>query len=213
VPPSPEPTRQKLIDAAARLFAQRGMAAVSQAEIVKAAGVRNNAALYYHFRNREGVLAAIVNRHLGEIGARRLELLAAAGDDPDLRMLVDAYVRPIAELASRTWRERAYLQISAEVISDPTRSPADITALLGDAGGPALIHAILAQLGGVPADVRSERMSLLSNFVARAVADRARSIQSRSRERALLADDAFVENLVDMTTTALTAPVRTSVGT
>ena len=203
MPPDPGPTRQKLIDAAARLFAARGIHSVSQAEIVKAAGARNNAALYYHFRNREGVLQAIIDRTLPAIGARRLELLAAAGDDAELPILVEAYVRPIAELLGRTWREAAYLQISADIISDPRRTGDEMTALLGDAGGPALVLAIRAHLTHLPEEVRSERLALAVNFVARAVADRAR----RKENRVHLDLEAFIANLIDMVTAALTAPV------
>ena len=45
-------TRQKIIDAAEALMAERGVEAVSINEIVKAAGQRNPSALNYHFGNK-----------------------------------------------------------------------------------------------------------------------------------------------------------------
>src|SRR5205085_1882241 len=48
----PVTTRDKLVDAAARLFAERGIDNVSINEIVRAAGQRNASAVHYHFGNR-----------------------------------------------------------------------------------------------------------------------------------------------------------------
>lgn len=51
--------RERLIIAAVRLFATKGYAATSVREIVEAAGV-TKPVLYYYFRNKEGVLHAIM---------------------------------------------------------------------------------------------------------------------------------------------------------
>ena len=206
MPRDPEPTRRKLIDAAARLFAQRGVKAVSQAEIVKASGSRNNAALYYHFRNRDGILRAVLDRHAGVVRARRLELLAKAGDDADLRALVDAYVRPVAELTSLSWRERAYVQINADVIADPSRSTEEVASLLAEAEAPLVFAAIADRCGDLPPVLRTERLALATRFIAHALAERARVVKSRRRRRRLT-DDEFAANLVDMVVAALAAPV------
>src|SRR3954471_1048044 len=96
-------TRRKLLDAAARLLADRGVRGASLAEIVKAAGQRNASAIHYHFGNREGLLEALVHRHASVIRSRRLQLLAVAERQPDsdLRSAVEALVRPVTELAQR----------------------------------------------------------------------------------------------------------------
>ncbi len=52
--------RERLIIAAVRLFAAKGYAATSVREIVEAAGV-SKPVLYYYFRNKEGVLLAIMH--------------------------------------------------------------------------------------------------------------------------------------------------------
>src|SRR5215470_8750592 len=57
-----EDTKQRLLDAAERLFAERGVDGVSLREVNAAAGERNNAALYYHFHDRDGLVRAIVER-------------------------------------------------------------------------------------------------------------------------------------------------------
>src|SRR2546430_14990117 len=102
-------TRQKLLDAAARLYAERGVFNVSLAEIVRDAGQRNPSAILYHFGSRDDMLLAFLEPHVHFIGQRRLELLtvAAATATDDLRSPIEALVRPATELAPRGWRGRA----------------------------------------------------------------------------------------------------------
>jgi len=92
-------TRDKLLDAAARLFAERGIDNVSLAEIVPCAGQRNSSALHYHFGSRDAVFVAPLERHVPDIRLRRLELLEAARfrDDDDARAAAEAIVRPITQ--------------------------------------------------------------------------------------------------------------------
>ncbi len=82
-------TRARLIDAAERLFADRGIDSVSLREITRASGARNSIALQYHFTYRDGLVEAIVAKHLPVIEAGRHALLdqyEAAGQ-PDVRAL------------------------------------------------------------------------------------------------------------------------------
>ncbi|MEU8001881.1 helix-turn-helix domain-containing protein [Catellatospora sp. NPDC049111] len=51
--------REEILDAAAELFAQRGYAATSTRLIAEAVGIRQ-ASLYYHFDNKEQILAELL---------------------------------------------------------------------------------------------------------------------------------------------------------
>jgi AcrR family transcriptional regulator len=66
-------TRNALVDAARSLFGERGFAAVSTEEIVQAAGVTRGA-LYHHFKDKQDLFTAVVERVEQEI----LERVAAA---------------------------------------------------------------------------------------------------------------------------------------
>ena len=55
-------TREAILSAAERLFAERGMYAVSNRQISEAAGQGNNAAACYHFGTRTGLLRAIESK-------------------------------------------------------------------------------------------------------------------------------------------------------
>jgi AcrR family transcriptional regulator len=81
--PSPTPTRERIVDEAMRLFSQNGYAATSVARIEDAAGLTPGAGgLYHHFKSKEAVLAAGIERRLERLGAlRRIrEVLGSLGD-------------------------------------------------------------------------------------------------------------------------------------
>ena len=55
-------TQAVLISTAERLFAERGLEAVSLSEINRDAGQRNKSALHYHFGSRDGLLKALLEK-------------------------------------------------------------------------------------------------------------------------------------------------------
>jgi AcrR family transcriptional regulator len=76
-------TRDKIIDEAMHLFSQQGYAATSIAKIEAAAGLTPGAGgLYHHFKSKEAVLAAGIERHLGRLDALRdiQRVLSPLGD-------------------------------------------------------------------------------------------------------------------------------------
>jgi AcrR family transcriptional regulator len=70
-------TRDLILDAAERRFAERGFAAVSVREIATDAGLKNQASLYTHFRNKRALYEATIARGLEPFTA----LLAVADGD------------------------------------------------------------------------------------------------------------------------------------
>jgi AcrR family transcriptional regulator len=114
-------TRSRLITAAERLFAERGVDAVSLNEINRAAGQRNASSLQYHFGDRAGLLKAVIDKHGPDVDARRDVLLQQYRDagQADLRALAAALVLPLAAKLSDPDGGREYLRIYAELVSRP----------------------------------------------------------------------------------------------
>ncbi len=87
-----EATRNALLDAARSLFGERGFAAVSTEEIVQAAGVTRGA-LYHHFKDKQDLFTAVVERVEQEILER---VASAALTEPDVweqqRVAVGAFL-------------------------------------------------------------------------------------------------------------------------
>jgi AcrR family transcriptional regulator len=212
VPADASGTRQKLVDAAARSFAEHGVFAASLVDITRLAGQRNRGALHYHFGSRTGVLCAVLEQHVEFLASREGELLkvALATPEEDLRAVVEAIVRPAAELAESGWQGRAFLVILAELVDeDPASLGEELNAVLARTGGHA-VYALLAQrMGEFSPEVRIERFALATGFILRAVADRARALGRRRRTgRPQLDHEAFVGNLVAMVAAAVSAPLQ-----
>src|SRR5439155_1143503 len=71
--PAPEPpsTRDVILDAAERCFAERGFAGVSTREIAAEAGLRNQASLYHHFTDKRALYEAALARGAARGDRRR----------------------------------------------------------------------------------------------------------------------------------------------
>jgi AcrR family transcriptional regulator len=206
-------TRDRLLDAAARLFAQRGVDNVSVAEIVRAAGQRNTSAVRYHFGSRDDVLLALLGRHVPVIAGRRRELLDRARALPaaDRRAAAEAIVRPVTEFAQRGWRERAYLRIGSEMTGTLDRVTPEIRAVITQTAGNEAWALLRERCPEVAADLWRVRRELCIVFIGRAAADRARLLDGaedddQTGHADVLGDDRFVANLINMVLGAMTAP-------
>jgi AcrR family transcriptional regulator len=89
-------TKTRILDAAEKLFADKGFYATSLRDITAEAEV-NLAAVNYHFQSKDSLIDAVIARRIAPINRRRLELLDAAGPHPSLEQIVEAFVAPLLE--------------------------------------------------------------------------------------------------------------------
>jgi AcrR family transcriptional regulator len=192
-------TRARLIRAGERRFAQDGVAGARLADIVRDAGQANDSAVGYHFGSRDGLLRAIVARHVTAMERRR----QVPPDDADLRTVVELVVAPTAALL-RTDDGRDFLLIMEQV--------SDWSGLGAGRPNPVLEGTVLAdqldRLGGllraeVGPVLARERAALLVTFLTGALAARARSRGAGHRQR--LSHEKYVAHLVDVLIGALSA--------
>ncbi len=92
----PLSTKEQIVLAAERLFAERGYEGVSLREIGVAAGSGNNSAVQYHFGSKEQLVVAIFENRLTYIDERRVVLMAQL-EPRDIRAWVECYVLPLLE--------------------------------------------------------------------------------------------------------------------
>jgi AcrR family transcriptional regulator len=88
-----------LMEVAERLFATRGIEAVTLREIQQAAGQSNTSVIRYHFGSRDGLIRALVSYRQASLGADRQAMLATMreqGKEADPRAVVWLLVRPLA---------------------------------------------------------------------------------------------------------------------
>jgi len=129
---NPVSTRERIVDEAMRLFSQNGYTATSVAKIEDAAGLTPGAGgLYHHFKSKEAVLAAGIERHLERLGALR-RIRGVLGSLGDLRAELKLTARYfLAELDE----ESELLRILA---SDVRNRPQVLTAAAEQLVGSAL---------------------------------------------------------------------------
>ncbi len=206
-------TRERLLVAATRAFAEHGVANASLLDITRQAGQRNRGAVHYHFGSREGLLAAVLEQHADFLAEREHRLHQAALERPadDLPAALEALVRPATELSETGWSGRCYLVIVADLIADEQHDKdADVRAALERTGGVPVYELISARMPEMPEEVRAERLALLTSFVLRAIGDRARAEERGSTQRLGLDTETFVRNLVAMAAGMLRADLPTT---
>ena len=98
-----ESTATALLHAAEAEFADRGIGEASLRAIMRAART-DPGSIHYHFGSREALAAAVLDRILAPLNARRLELLDRAPVPISLPALVDALIRPDIEAATELHR-------------------------------------------------------------------------------------------------------------
>lgn len=207
-------TRQRLLDAATRVLAEEGVENASLLEVARRAGQRNRGAVHYHFGSRTGLVVAVLEQYADWLAQREHELLAEAQlrPDDDLAAAIAAVVRPCVQLAEEGWRGRCYLQVVAELAEyHPSAIDGDVAAMLAKTGGDAVFQLITQRLPPMSDALQVERVSLLTVFVLRSIADRARAAERRSNGEAKngrpqLDVDEFTDNLIAMATGMMQVP-------
>jgi AcrR family transcriptional regulator len=121
---APAETREKVLEVAERLFAERGLDAVSIRDIITAADA-NLGAINYHFGTKERLIEAVFERRLVPSTRERLRALEvverAAGDrPPKLEAVLEAIFRPVIEEAMDPKRGGAtFGKLMARSLVDP----------------------------------------------------------------------------------------------
>jgi len=117
-------TKDKLMDAAEKLFARRGFHGVSLREITAEAGVKL-ALVNYHFGTKKNLLAQVIERRGHVLNDERLRRLAearlkAAPQAPSTEAVVGAFLNPILDrLAHAGPGWHSYFSLLAYVNNSP----------------------------------------------------------------------------------------------
>src|SRR5579862_2314038 len=89
-------TKTKILDIAEELFGRNGFEATSLRDITSQADV-NLAAVNYHFQSKDSLIDAVIARRIEPMNRRRLEMLEAAGRNPTVEQIAEAFAGPVIE--------------------------------------------------------------------------------------------------------------------
>ncbi|WP_432002414.1 TetR family transcriptional regulator [Streptomyces sioyaensis] len=170
-------TREALLRAAERLFAEHGVHAVANRQISQAAGQGNNAAVSYHFGTKADLIQAIASRHAERIEQGRLRMIKDIENSTELRDWISAAVRPVTEHLDALGTPSWYARFIAQSTGDPA-----LRALMSEAfmaASPSmqwLQDGLNRCLPDLPAAVHAERAAMTRHLVTHMVAERERAL-------------------------------------
>jgi AcrR family transcriptional regulator len=199
-------TRERLMRSAERLFAERGIDAVSIRDITSDADA-NSASIHYHYGSKAGLVEAILAWRAAEVGARRAAWLdrIEAAESPSLRAVVEAFVVPTAEMAADVEHGgRHHIGFLAAVLANPALMP-----LVVEAFEPYFERFEVALARVTPhldADVRELRLALAKDMVNRVIGRPDGPVHAWIALRAPGADEPLTERLIDFLVGAFAAP-------
>jgi TetR/AcrR family transcriptional regulator, regulator of cefoperazone and chloramphenicol sensitivity len=207
-------TRERLLRAGERLFAEQGIHQVRLREIYALAGQRNSSALHYHFGSRDGLVEAILSQHqtaMDEELKPAFDELVAHGEVPSIRSVVSLWVHALSgQLQQQSGRD--FLRILPQVLDrvNPTvRRGGNLTESAQSAHTLTLLN---ARLDHLPTQVRRERFVAYTLILTSLFAERAALLESEVTP--VLDDEQFASHATDVICGALEAPstvrVRTS---
>jgi AcrR family transcriptional regulator len=205
-------TRDRLIVAAAHLFARHGIEEVPLRDVAHLAGQRNASAVQYHFDGRWDLVAAILVRHGDTVQGWAAPLAEQS---------VDAIVISLVELLRPKLTDaegRDFLRVIFELMSRYPGRWDEAARDLGRAPGRAGFRRVVDRLTSLlteqrrdglprdlPRDVARARAISMTQFVTYQFAERSRLIDEG--ERRGLSDARFAANLEAMALALLTAPL------
>lgn len=197
-----------LLLTAERLYAERGIDAVSLREIAREAEHKNNSALLYHFGSKEAVVNAIVKLRTQQMDALRNQFLdqCEADERRDARATVEAIVRPLGEgLLSQKPNYYNRFLAAAQIHPDfdlPTLG--EDVDLRGFERAYAMLRRALPQIP--PALLRQRYLTAVALAIF-SLADFERIKARRARQSRDFDMRRAIENLIDMIDGALAAPI------
>ena len=196
---SGESTRALLLETAERLFADRGIEAVTVREVQEGAGQSNASVIAYHFGSKTGLVHALVQWRNGRLDERREELLEQMrrdGREADPRAVVWLLVRP---LVASIREGEMFVPFLARLAENPRANteywPEDLT----DWTQESMQDLVGGALGDMPERLRRGRTVQLYNSVLNLLGEQARAGHRIS--------EAQLHNYVDAWVGLLTAPV------
>lgn len=126
------PGKERILDAAERLFARHGFYGISVRDITEAAQV-DVALVSYHFGGKRELFTAVFQRRAEELNPERLAMLdevrrASLPGVPSLEAIVNAFTYPLLERSARGgpgWK--SYFALVAQVNNSPEWGPVLMT--------------------------------------------------------------------------------------
>lgn len=200
MPAFPPSTKEQIVLAGERLFAEHGVDGISLRQIGLAAGTENNSAVQYHFGTKDQLVQAIFEYRLPLLHLRRAHLMATT-ETGTLRDLLSCQVLPVMEQAEQPGSH--YLSFIAMLRQ--YRRLDVVKGLPAEFVDPmrALSEQVIARLPDLPPGLAVHRYARAMSLLVQAGADRERA---NADGRPVTAFNLDVGDLLDCMAAILEAP-------
>lgn len=169
-------TRRRILEAAERLFAERGLVAVSNRQISEAAGQGNNTAVGYHFGSKADLVHAIARTHSHHTEQLRERALAATAGSTRVRDWVSCLVSPVTEHLASLGVPSWHARFGAQVMTDPNLRGIMVEESLTTPSLCAVLDGLNRCLPALPPDVHAERGQMAGQLMIHVCAERERAL-------------------------------------
>lgn len=198
------------MDVAERLFAEKGIDAVSLNSIARCANQLNGSVMQYHFGSKIGLIQAILERRMEGLNTRRNELIAHI-DTSDrliaLRQIAEAMVLPFAEHLSVEGGS-SYLRFVAQVTFNSEKSVFEMARGKHDSAVRKIAELVREILSEMKPEIVRHRLAIVTNLVLFSIGEREKLRMGGKRTGvARLNANEFIDDLVEMIVGALNAPL------
>jgi AcrR family transcriptional regulator len=129
--PKSSVSKERILEAATELFSTRGYAGAGVDKLAERSGIAKTA-IYYHFGNKEGLLAAVLERAAGQWIEGIEQAVRQAGDDP-IQRLDRALAGMRAMLEERPWIYNLFQILALEIADEKPEIGATLSAILAKA--------------------------------------------------------------------------------
>ncbi len=124
MPRNAKATRERILDAAEKLFAKRGFDGVTVRQIMSEAGA-DVALAYYHFKSKRDLFDAVLLRRAKTLNEMRLAALEEVekrhpNDPPSIEEIIGAFTHPLLDVLAKKpdeWRD--YMALIAQINNSP----------------------------------------------------------------------------------------------
>jgi AcrR family transcriptional regulator len=205
-------TRERILLAAQRIFAEQGFDAATLRDITEAAGT-NVASVNYHFRSKDELIRQTLDAALAPVNAARLAALDAArdqaGNNPlPVEAIVQALVRPMVELSRDADGGRPLIRLLLQARALPRPETSEVIASQFDPVHERFVDALEETLPGVTRALIVWRYDFARGAMMQILTDLDPSIRRLSgldSEASPVDDEAIVSHLVAFISAGLSA--------
>lgn len=203
-------TRDRIKFAARKLFAERGVEAVTVRQIVKAAGAKNGGSLNYYFQSKEGLISELISDSFGEATEGWLDglaVLASRGGARTVREIVEVLI--VETMKSRTNQPPTDARFLASVLFTRRHVIKDLMAQNNYTVFARLLKQIAELRSDIPEPIMRQRLIFLLWHMISAQSAYEAYVASGANNPIWTAVDP-IETIIDTAAALIEAPYRRS---